>query len=231
MPPGGPWDLEYFSLTKALAGSAPNGQVFELLRGTAEFTFSEAGSIACVGMDGLVEADGVQDQIGVRIPVSGSSTLTVRSNLAYIAFVALDQPKSRVGLVAGAKSELRYLAVGDQLEQAEFHVDPASNRAGVRLNGLPPKQTPEIASEPSCVGAIQLTPSGQLIVIGPDGPTIGGYPKVGTVIEADLDFVPRLLPGRTVELVPIKWDEARRVAEERSRQLEKAIELIRIGQA
>ena len=52
-----------------------------------------------------------------------------------------------------------------------------------------------LASEPAIPGAIQIPPSGGPIVLGPDGPTIGGYPKVAVVIDADLDRLGRAGPG------------------------------------
>jgi allophanate hydrolase subunit 2 len=75
------------------------------------------------------------------------------------------------------------------LDARTFTVSVQSDRTGTRLDGLPQHNFPELTSEPACVGAIQLTPSGQLIIIGPDGPTIGGYPKVAVLCTADLVVV------------------------------------------
>lgn len=88
-------------------------------------------------------------------------------------------------------------------------VSNASDRTGIRLDGLPPSDVPELVSEPVCVGTIQRTPSGQLIVVGPDGPTIGGYPKIGYVCEAHLDRLAHLRPGQSVVLAPIQREAAR----------------------
>ena len=51
----------------------------------------------------------------------------------------------------------------------------------------------ELVSEAVCPGAIQVTRDGQCIILGVDGQTIGGYPKIATVISADL---PRPMLGR-----------------------------------
>ena len=45
-------------------------------------------------------------------------------------------------------------------------------------------------------GAVQVVNDGQCIVLGVDGQTIGGYPKVAHVIAADLDRLGQLRPGQ-----------------------------------
>jgi antagonist of KipI len=80
-----------------------------------------------------------------------------------------------------------------------YHITPASNRMGVRLDGRPltlPNR--ELISEPVAPGAVQITNDGRPIILGVDGQTIGGYPKVAHVIAADLDAVGQLRPGDAV---------------------------------
>ncbi|RYG33229.1 hypothetical protein EON81_18665, partial [bacterium] len=78
---------------------------------------------------------------------------------------------------------------------------------GLRLSKTDP-HTLEIPSEPATFGAIQLTPNGTPILLGPDGPTLGGYPKPAVVIRADRDFAGRLMPGDTVRFVLVTRAEA-----------------------
>ncbi len=94
-----------------------------------------------------------------------------------------------------------------------FTVTPASNRMGLRLRGepLPPREPSifrEIASEPVSPGAVQVSSDGQCIVLGVDGQTIGGYPKVAHVISADLDRLAQLRPGQVVRFVGVSLVEA-----------------------
>jgi antagonist of KipI len=99
-------------------------------------------------------------------------------------------------------------------DEAEFFertltVTPASNRMGLRLKGEPltmPKR--EMVSEPVCPGAVQVTPDGQCIVLGVDGQTIGGYPKIAQVIQADLDALGQLRPGQAVQFRKVTMEEA-----------------------
>jgi allophanate hydrolase subunit 2 len=104
-----------------------------------------------------------------------------------------------------------------------------SDRTGIRLDGLLPQEAPELPSEPVCPGTIQRTPSGQLIVIGPDGPTIGGYPRMGYVCAADLDRLAHLRPGQEVSLVPISLEEARALSDRHEEESERRLALLRIA--
>ncbi|SOY93372.1 putative hydrolase subunit [Cupriavidus taiwanensis] len=72
--------------------------------------------------------------------------------------------------------------------QEEFKVTPDANRVGYRLSGpvLTQSQHVELLSHGIVAGTIQVPPSGQAIVQLAEANTCGGYPKIATVIEADL---------------------------------------------
>lgn len=90
-----------------------------------------------------------------------------------------------------------------------YTVGTAGNRMGVRLTGEPlRKRAGELVSEPVAPGAVQVTNDGLPIVLGVDGQTIGGYPKVAHVIRADLDRVAQLRPGTAVRFRHISLEEA-----------------------
>jgi len=90
-----------------------------------------------------------------------------------------------------------------------FTVAPASNRMGLRLTGQPlTKKSGEMVSEPVAPGAVQVANDGLPIVLGVDGQTIGGYPKIAHVIRADLDLLGRLRPGERVRFHPVTAEEA-----------------------
>lgn len=114
----------------------------------------------------------------------------------------------------------------DWFAPAEFYsqtyaVTPAGNRMGLRLSARPltlPER--ELVSEPVCPGAVQVTRDGQCIILGVDGQTIGGYPKVAQVICADLDLLGQLRPGEQVAFARVGLDEANRIRTERQRELD-----------
>jgi len=107
----------------------------------------------------------------------------------------------------------------EEFYDQDFTITPASNRMGLRLQGRPltmPER--ELVSEPVCPGAVQVTSDGQCIVLGVDGQTIGGYPKIAQVIQADLDRLGQFRPGEPIRYVRVNLDEAialqrRRLAE------------------
>lgn len=87
----------------------------------------------------------------------------------------------------------------------QFTVSQQSNRLGVRLIGptILPAGGADIISEGLVTGAIQITGEGQPIVMLPARATIGGYPKIATVIAADLDRLGQLRPGQRVRFQEI----------------------------
>ncbi|ATE71514.1 biotin-dependent carboxyltransferase family protein [Lysobacter capsici] len=77
-----------------------------------------------------------------------------------------------------------------QLGEQVWRVHAASNRQGLRLSGAALADAAGSGlSEPVAPGTIQLPPDGQPIVLLADAQTVGGYPRLGHVIAADL---PRL---------------------------------------
>lgn len=110
----------------------------------------------------------------------------------------------------------RDLFAADALDDAVFTVHAASNRMGIRLDG-PRLEAPEreMVSEPVCPGVIQVARDGQPIVLGVDGQTIGGYPKIAHVVDADLDILGRLRTGHRVRFAWIDFAAARELAEKR----------------
>ena len=99
-------------------------------------------------------------------------------------------------------------------DDAEFYaqtfiVRTESNRMGLRLKGKALTMSArEMISEAVCPGAVQVTPDGQCIVLGVDGQTIGGYPKIAQVIQADLDTLGQLRPGQAIRFARISLDDA-----------------------
>jgi antagonist of KipI len=114
-----------------------------------------------------------------------------------------------------------WFRAGEFYDGPGFTVAPASNRMGLRLQGRPltlPARG-ELVSEPVCPGAVQVTRDGQCIVLGVDGQTIGGYPKIAGVIAADLDRLGQLRPGTEVRFVRVGLEEAERHYRERQAEL------------
>ncbi len=82
-----------------------------------------------------------------------------------------------------------------------WRVSSSSDRIAVRLLGDPVEhRRPEVAVQPLVPGAIQLPPSGQPIIFGPDHPLTGGYPVIGVLTQASLARFAQSRPGDQVAL-------------------------------
>ena len=87
----------------------------------------------------------------------------------------------------------------DAFFQREWIVTTQSNRVGYRLTGEPVKfEKCELLSEPVRVGTIQVPENGLPIVTMRDGPTVGGYPKLGMVDPVDLSWLTQCRPGQKI---------------------------------
>ncbi len=87
------------------------------------------------------------------------------------------------------------------LTASRFVLTPQSNRMGYRLDGpsLIHRDDGEILSDATPIGSLQVPASGQPILLMADRQTTGGYPKIATVITADLPIAGQLAPGDWIE--------------------------------
>ena len=94
---------------------------------------------------------------------------------------------------------------------AEWSLDSRADRMGVRLLGTPLQyQGPSLISEGIPLGAIQVPPDGQPIVLLNDRQTIGGYPRLGALTPLSLARLAQCLPGEKVRLAPVVQETAHR---------------------
>jgi antagonist of KipI len=118
----------------------------------------------------------------------------------------------------------------DRFFREEWTVSPTSNRMGVRLVGESLSRRPgELVSEPVAPGAVQVLNDGRPVVLGVDGQTVGGYPKVAHVVRADLDLLAQLRPGDRVRFREVGWDEAEVAAREQATRLRGWLTRLRIA--
>lgn len=91
-----------------------------------------------------------------------------------------------------------------------FSISPQSSRMGYRLKAddLRARQSCDIISSPVTTGTVQLTSSGELIVLMADAQTVGGYPRVLQVINADLRILAQKKPGDTIKFEEVSLKEA-----------------------
>ncbi len=88
----------------------------------------------------------------------------------------------------------------DALTRATYTIGNDSNRVGVRLQGpaLALSDSLELISEGVTTGTVQLPPGGQPIIMGPEHPVTGGYPRIAQVTAVDLPKLAQCRPSDTV---------------------------------
>jgi len=105
----------------------------------------------------------------------------------------------------------------------QYSVTRLSDRMGMRLDGpnLENIVNTNIKSEGLVRGVIQVPADGKPIILLSDHGTIGGYPKIATIISADLDKVAQLTPGTNIKFKEVKLEEAEKLFNEYSKETNK----------
>ena len=119
-------------------------------------------------------------------------------------------PLRRVRVIPGPQSDYFSQTEIERFFAGEYTVSAGSNRMGMRLEGSPIRHSRgfNIISEAIATGSVQVPGSGQPIVLLADHQTTGGYPKIATVISADLPAMGRLPIGAKISFVPATLEEA-----------------------
>jgi biotin-dependent carboxylase-like uncharacterized protein len=93
---------------------------------------------------------------------------------------------------------------------SEWRISATSDRMGYRLEGPVIKHLHghNIVSDGTVTGSIQVPGNGQPIVLMPDRGTSGGYPKIATVISADLGRFGQTQAGRSFRFKAVTMAEA-----------------------
>jgi antagonist of KipI len=114
--------------------------------------------------------------------------------------VPLPDRAARLRVLAGPQEDLFSRGALDVLQSAPYTISSTSDRMGFRLDG--PKLThargADIISDATPLGVLQVPASGQPILLMADRQTSGGYPKIATVITADMSVAGQLGPGDTI---------------------------------
>jgi len=113
-------------------------------------------------------------------------------------------------IMPGPQSECFAADAMTRLLGGVYRVLPASNRAGLRLEGpaLAHEAGHDLLSEGVATGSLQVPGSGLPVLLIGDHPTVGGYPKIATVISADLPAAGRLRIGAEVRFAMVDAAEA-----------------------
>jgi biotin-dependent carboxylase-like uncharacterized protein len=169
------------------------------------------GSSATVVREELGGLDGMGRALskGASLSYSGNSVLLLRELAAEQVPDLTAEPL--LDLVLGAQiGEFSGQSLFDAFNSA-WSLDSRADRMGIRLLGTALQyQGKPMISEGIPLGAVQVPPDGQPIVLLNDRQTIGGYPRLGALTPLALARLAQCLPGAQVRLRPVVQDVAHR---------------------
>ena len=182
-----------------------------------------AGERVDLGWDGSVRARYLAVRGGLDVPVvlGGRGTLIVaglgghqgralrRGDVlavgaqteAETVTVAVVDDRSPIAVLPGPDAGAYAPGALAALVARPWRLSVRSDRTGTRLEGaaIPwADDAPAARTTPMIAGAIELPPSGEPIVLGPDHPTTGGYPVVALIAARDLGRFHTIALGREV---------------------------------
>lgn len=210
--------IEVFGVLEVVARGG-SITVADDVRGASVLADGESFTVATEGR-ARVRYLGVRGGVDVPLVLDGRGTLLVANLGGYagrslkrgdrlaastsattVTTTATTTVTASIALLPGPDSEAIVL---DAIAQATFTIGARSDRIGTRLEGppLPPhsmQNAHDRRSRPMVPGAVELTPSG-LVVLGPDHPTTGGYPVVAFAPRGSLDLLLALPIGAETQL-------------------------------
>ena len=168
------------------------------------------GSVSTYARAGLGGLDGRALLPGMRLPLQDVD--------AWACDRVLGTPPATdpgpIRIVPGPQDDHFSAAALQALVSGEYRVTAEADRMGIRLDGarLEHAGAAEIVSDATVPGSIQVPGSGQPIVLLADAQTAGGYPKIATVIGADLGRLAALRPGSLLRFAWVSAAEGARLA-------------------
>ena len=206
-------------LLATAAGAAASGQPVVAFVGDLS-ALHDAGSLFLLHqMDAevcVVVVNNAEGSIFRRLPIAGHDELLPgavwqRGDILQIntpqrqAWPKQAAPESlishTISVMPGPEFDQLSDTARQQLFGSEHIIDSRSNRMGLRLTRpIDAIAANKQLSSGVTPGTVQLTASGEPIILLADAQTIGGYPRVLQVMSTALDNLAQLKPGDSIEL-------------------------------
>jgi biotin-dependent carboxylase-like uncharacterized protein len=163
---------------------------------------------------------------GIGVPkVLGSASTHLKTGLGGQALrkgdilpignQAIRRPRAQAATPLANEGPVRVTAgpqagwFSDDLYHSVYTVTASSDRMGVRLKGKAiPSPAGHMLTEGVALGAVQIPPDGQPIILFVEHQTTGGYPKPANVISADLWRVGQLRPHQEIVFARVTMEQA-----------------------
>lgn len=177
-------------------------------------------------LSGLGGHEGRALRKGDGLPV-GEALYSFHKNRVTIEAQAKLAPRKILRVTEGPQWPIFPESAKKLFFEQKYLVTEETNRMGIRLQGKPlaPTSSGEMITEGVSLGAIQITPGGQPIVLFVEQQTTGGYPKLANVISADFSSLGQLRPRDEIQFKLVSMAEARALFIEQEKFLT-SVELI-----
>jgi len=149
------------------------------------------------------------------IEFAAKNSTPIKNEIIHQQFVRNElekiyQPANVIRCIKGVEWELLAEASKNIFVQNDFYVSPQSDRMGHRLKGssILLKQPTDLISSAVDTGTIQLLPEGNMIILMADHQTTGGYPRIASVIKADLPKLAQLKPNQPFNFTMVSVQDA-----------------------
>jgi biotin-dependent carboxylase-like uncharacterized protein len=197
---------------------------------TLTLGFTKGGAFSYLAIEGGITGEPMFGSLSVnaRFGLGSPYPRPLRAGDEFQARPASGAQERRIELPARAAGPIR-VVLGPQDDEfgddakalflgSEWKISPTSDRMGYRLDGPAIKHLygHNIVSDGTVDGSIQVLGNGTPIVLMPDRGTSGGYPKIATVITADLGLMAQTPAGTAFRFKAVSvaeaQDEARKFA-------------------
>jgi 5-oxoprolinase (ATP-hydrolysing) subunit C len=189
---------------------------------TLTLGFARGGAFSYVAIEGGIEGEPMFGSLSVnaRAGLGSPYPRPLQSGDELQVAAASGAAERRIELPAMAETPIR-VVLGPQDDEfsddnkklfldSEWKISATSDRMGYRLEGPVVKHLHghNIVSDGTVNGSIQVPGNGAPIVLMPDRGTSGGYPKIATVISADIGRFAQMPAGKAFRFKAISMKEA-----------------------
>ena len=186
------------------------------------------GSASVYVRGGLGGYSGYMLRAGEMVPLkSGAAEVRAEHALAEPFDLGVGRP---IRVVLGPQADYFDAAAINDFLSNEYTVSAQSDRMGFRLDGprIDHAKGFDMVSDGIVTGAIQVPGSGMPIVLMADAQTTGGYPKIATVISADVPTLGRRKPGHKIRFSAVTLGEAADLRRAQEAALRQWVESLRV---
>ncbi len=170
--------------------------------------FGSSATVIREGIGGL-QQNGAKLQPGDKLPLKPGTTTPGRSLPPALQPSFNFSNGLNLRLVEGYQHKLFSEVERQRFYLNNYHVTPQADRMGVKLSGPAIScSSQSLLSEGICYGAVQIPPDGQPIVLLNDRQTLGGYPKIGSVLSLDCWQLAQAPAGTRLQFIKIDPQQA-----------------------